>query len=106
MLSSLHGDAPIEATEITIDFEPDVARGSAGCNGYGVEYTASTDWSIAFGTFEITAEGCTEPEGVMAQEQDYTAALRGAVAYASDGEALELSNAAGEITLVFVVRSA
>ena len=43
VLISLNGNAPIEDTEITLNFEEASLDGSAGCNTYGGSYTVSED---------------------------------------------------------------
>jgi heat shock protein HslJ len=45
---------------------------------------------------------CPSPKGVMAQEGAYVEALSSAAAYRRTGERLEVEDAAGETTLVFV----
>ena len=85
----------VPGTEITISFADDGAiSGSAGCNTYTAEYEADA------GTIEIsppaaTRRSCSEPFGVMEQEQAYLAALPLAASYRLDGGTFQLLRADG-----------
>ena len=99
-LVSLNGAGLIENTLITLDFEGDQAVGSGGCNRYftGYEHTESR---ISFGPVGSTQMYCEFPEGTMDQESAYFAALESAASYVVEDQQLKISNASGEIILVY-----
>jgi heat shock protein HslJ len=110
-LVSLAGSDLIPGTTITLKFatatdsEP-VVSGSAGCNTYGGSYKASEE-SLTLSGVYATERACMEPEGVMAQEQAYLAALNAAARYRvaqvqGGGERLEVYDQAGTRILVLV----
>jgi heat shock protein HslJ len=104
VLASLHGEELVASTNITLDFVAGRAGGFAGCNAYGAEYSAADGGTLAIGMMEMTAQLCPEPEGVMEQEETYTAALRSAAAYRVSGDRLEIDDGAGRTTLVFSLK--
>jgi heat shock protein HslJ len=114
-LVALNGDAPIENSNITLSFSDGFVSGFAGCNTYRslivgsdedkYRYTATEDGALTIPGFFITEKDCSTPEGVMQQEQAYVEALRNVATYRRIGERLEIDNAAGETTLIFVVKS-
>ncbi|MDX1615296.1 MAG: META domain-containing protein, partial [Candidatus Promineifilaceae bacterium] len=87
--------AVVPGTEITLQFDDEQISGSAGCNGYGASYEQQAENELTFAVAEATAMGCLEPEGIMAQEQAYLAALTGVQRYSIDGPHLWLSLADG-----------
>jgi heat shock protein HslJ len=102
--SFLDGDAlasPLPGTRITASFAADeTLTGSAGCNSYRASFT------IGGGAIEITQpsatrKACAEPEGVMAQESAYLAALPTAVRYRIDGGSLALLSADGTYVVAY-----
>jgi heat shock protein HslJ len=102
--SFLDGDAlvsPLAGTRITASFAADeTLTGSAGCNSYSASFT------IGSGAIEITQpsatrKACAEPEGVMAQEAAYLAALPTAVRYRVDGGSLALLSADGTYVVAY-----
>ena len=102
--SFLDGDAlasPLPGTSITASFAADeTLTGSAGCNRYSASFT------IGGGAIEIaqpsaTRKACAEPEGVMAQEAAYLAALPTAVRYRIDGGSLALLSADGTYVVAY-----
>jgi heat shock protein HslJ len=102
VLVSLNGGDLVEGSNITLGFAEGRVGGFAGCNGYGSEYTAADEGKLAISMIQITLQACLSPEGVMEQESAYTEALVNAVAYRVMGDRLEIEDAGGEVTLVFV----
>lgn len=100
-LVSLNGNALIEGKEITLRFGEGSLEGSGGCNTYGGSYTASED-SLSLSGVYWTEMACSEPKGVMDQEQAYFQALNAAAGYRVDGDRLELYDEAGVQILAFV----
>lgn len=91
----------IIGTELTATFGEDgQLTGSAGCNDYSVSYEVDGD-SISFGPSIGTLKECAEPEGIMAQEQQYLTALTTAATYQIRGGRLELRTAEGAIAATF-----
>jgi heat shock protein HslJ len=107
MLTSLEGEGLIEGTEINLYFEEAFLGGSMTCNGYGGgpdsgKYIATDDGALALGEyFAVTVQLCSEPKGIMEQEEAYIDALLSAESYHVVDDRLEMSNAAGQIILVF-----
>jgi heat shock protein HslJ len=76
--------------------------GTAGCDRYfgGAEAEAGR---ISIGPFGASRMACS-PETVMAQEDQYLAALDAATSYSVSGDELRLGPSATEATLVFTSR--
>ena len=80
----------IIGTEITADFGEDgQLTGNAGCNNYFASYETEGD-KISIGPAGSTEMGCSEPEGIMEQEQLYLAALQTANTYRIEGLDMEM----------------
>ena len=80
----------ISGTEITASFDEEgKLSGSASCNTYSATYTVDGG-AIEISPPASTKKLCPEPEGVMAQEATYLAALPTAVAYRIDAGSLQL----------------
>jgi len=101
VLVSLNANPLIEDTQITLNFADVSLKGSAGCNTYWGSYTASED-SLRLSDVYWTEIGCTEPEGVLDQEQAYLKALNAAARFRVDGDRLEVYDEAGTQILTFV----
>ena len=104
-LTLLDGGALIPDTRITLRFEGDQVKGSAGCNSYGGGYTLGQDGSLQIGPVAITEMYCMSPEGVMDQEYAYTEFLVGAAKVSRDGDRLTIEDGAGEAVMVFQLMS-
>ena len=65
---------PIEGTQITATFADDLVTGNAGCNNYSGQLTPVDD-HFTVGPIVTTRMSCSEPAGVMEQEQAYLTAL-------------------------------
>jgi heat shock protein HslJ len=91
--------SPILATTLTAAFGAGgQMTGSAGCNRYRAAYEVS-DGRIAVGLPATTRMACPEPEGVMAQEAAFLAALQTAATYTFRGNRLELRTADGALAV-------
>ena len=111
-LASLAGDDSIrvpilDGTTVTATFSVDGnVGGSAGCNSYGAGYTVDA----AFLTIEPairTEMYCSEPPGIMDQEDRYLALLANVTSYRMENGLLTLVDSEGADILVFeeVVRT-
>jgi heat shock protein HslJ len=101
LLASLGGADPVAGSSPTLGFYPDnYLQGTAGCNSFGVDYTASGQ---GFHLAEIhrTDFQCEEPPGVMAQDRAFFEALSSIAAYRATTERLAFADAAGETVLVY-----
>ena len=87
-------------TEITAQFQSDTVGGSAGCNVYGGDSTISGN-AITISSIFTTEAYCYEPAGIMEQEYDYLAALESAAGYEIEGSTMEITNADGDVILIF-----
>jgi heat shock protein HslJ/sporulation protein YlmC with PRC-barrel domain len=61
--------------EITAQFEGDQVSGSAGCNTYQATVDREGD-SLTISNLTVTDKSCTEPEGIMSQEEEYLSLLQ------------------------------
>ena len=101
VLASLRGDNPVAGPSLTLAFCPEnYMEGTAGCNSYGVDYTASgQEFHIA--QIHRTDFECEEPPGIMPQDQAFFETLASIAAYQATEDRLEFDNAAGETILVY-----
>lgn len=91
----------LDGSTITAIFDADGrVSGSAGCNRYHAAYAVEGS-SITIQAPATTRMACSEPEGVMQQEQEYLNALPTAATYAIHGEQLELRTAEGALVASF-----
>ncbi len=87
----------IIGTEITARFDEDGnLSGTGGCNQYTAQYEATED-TISIVAIAATERACSEPEGVMEQEQQYFAALERADTWSVESGRLELRDAGGAL---------
>jgi heat shock protein HslJ len=100
ILSSLSGKPVVPGTEVTLILRDGDFDGSGGCNQYGGKYSM-TGSDLAFEQILSSAKGCTEPAGVMQQEEDYYNTLRGVSHYGVQDSHLTMSNSNGETVLTF-----
>jgi len=100
MLTSINGSPLIEDSLITLEFESDQAVGLGGCNRYFSGFTVNNS-QITFGTVGSTMMFCEMPPGVMEQESAYFNALQEAATYEIEAQQLKISNASGDIALVY-----
>ncbi len=70
----------IPGSQITAHFANDQVTGNAGCNNYSAALS-TTEGGFAIGPIVTTRKACSEPAGVMEQEQAYLTALESAGAY-------------------------
>jgi polar amino acid transport system substrate-binding protein len=76
--------------------------GSSGCNTYNAAYTLLTiPGSLTISPPTGTNMMCTQPEGIMTQEQIYLANLATITTYQITNDTLELRNAQGQTVLWF-----
>ena len=96
-------DSPLPGTNISAEFSPDGSvSGGSGCNHYQGSYTAA-EGTISIGAMSFTEIGCTEPEGILEQEERFLLMLGDSATFEVDADALTLTTASGE-TLLFVYR--
>ena len=110
-LVSLNGEELIEDTEITLYFKEEYLGGSMTCNNYGGgpdsgKYVATGKGKLKIDQLAVTVQLCSEPQGVMEQEDAYIEALQNAATYRAVDGRLEIDNAAGKTTLVFAKKMA
>ena len=75
---------------VTLAFEEDEVRGSAGCNTYSGSYTYATGGELHITGLRHTEAYCTE-EGVMEQEETFLETLRLSERYGVDARTLTIS---------------
>jgi heat shock protein HslJ len=96
----------LDDTDITIEFvsTEGTAKGSAGCNSYFSSYEVEGNQLSILGPIGVTAVYCTEPEGVMDQEQEFLKILRNAKTYEIEDEQLHVLGGdvfSGDKVLIF-----
>jgi heat shock protein HslJ len=74
--------------------------GSAGCNNYSASYEISHSL-ITIGPVMTSRQQCAEPEGIMAQEQEFLQALAAATHYTLTADRLELRDSKGSLQVTF-----
>jgi len=91
----------MEDTKITVEFisSDGTVKGSAGCNSYSGSYEAEGSQLSIPGPIAVTEMYCTEPEGLMDQEQEFLSILQLAESYQIDDDELRIT--CGSQSLVF-----
>ncbi len=84
-----------DGVSITVLFENGTVTGSAGCNSYNGNYTASAP-SITVGALTTGKQMCED--SLMAAEQAYLQALQGATSYEVSGNTLTITWGGGVLT--------
>ena len=93
-------DSPLPGTYMSAEFSPNGSiTGGAGCNSYRGSYVSSDD-TISVDAMSFTEIGCTEPEGILQQEERFLLMLSDSATFEIDADALTLTTASGE-TLLF-----
>jgi len=101
--ASLGGLSPVlTGTTLTIDFGRDgKVTGSAGCNTYTSTYVVQGSL-LAFTLPTASTKLCSEPQGIMAQEDAFLALLPTIGSYSMTGTRLTLSSESGQIVAELV----
>jgi heat shock protein HslJ len=104
MLDNLNGKPPVTGTMISAEFTTDgKVSGTAGCNTYAGQYTASGS-SIQFtAPMASTMMACDQP--VMDQETAYFQALAAAKSFAVNGDKLTLKDSSGTVVASYTAQS-
>jgi len=85
-------------TEITLTFEDGAVSGSGGCNTYGAAYIFDGSF-FTFWAPIATEMACSDPAGVMEQEQRYLSFLKDVTIYRIDRNQLRLETGDGRALL-------
>jgi len=86
-------------TTLDMSFSSDGrVSGSAGCNNYTAAYTLSGA-TLEFGPAAATQRMCSDPAGVMEQEQQFLKALETVTTARQEGDSLELRTASGALAV-------
>jgi len=86
----------------TARFSDGRVSGQAGCNSFRASYVIS-DNQMTIGPAMATRMHCAEPEGIMAQEQEYLQALSRVRVYTLIDSRLQLRDEKGALQVDFVV---
>jgi polar amino acid transport system substrate-binding protein len=93
----------LAGSEITLAFQPGMnVTGSAGCNTYNGPYQVQ-DGQLLFGSLATTGLACSDPPGVMQQEDAYLTLLMSTTAYQMQANMLQLYDAQGRVVLEFTL---
>jgi heat shock protein HslJ len=87
-------------TRVIAMFADGKVSGSAGCNNYSASYEISHSL-ITIGPVMTSRQQCAEPEGIMAQEQEFLQALAAATHYTLTADRLELRDSKGSLQVTF-----
>ena len=91
----------LPGTQIRATFGEDgQLSGTAGCNDYAASFETDGD-QIRIGPLTSSQSTCQDPQGVMAQESQYLAALETAEVYTRRGDRLELRTSGGTLAVTF-----
>lgn len=89
----------LTGTELTLQIMSDgTLQGSGGCNRFNGSYTQQGK-SLRIGPLASTRMACAEPEGRMAQEAQFLAALESTATARREGDKLELRTATGALAV-------
>lgn len=103
-LENLAGAGVLDRVQATLEFPSEGrANGNGSCNRFNGVVTIGGD-TIQFGGIASTRKAC--PEAVMRQEDAYFTALRGALRFETDGQALAIFVAGKPEPLRFVAMQA
>jgi len=94
--------ATLPGTTVTAHLKNGKLSGSAGCNSFSASYVIS-DNQMTIGPAMATRMYCAEPEGIMAQEQEYLQALSRVRVYTLMDSRLQLRDVKGALQVDFVV---
>ena len=94
----------LEGTEITLNFDETDLNGNAGCNNYFAGYAVKGK-HIIVDPPGATMMVCEAPEGAMAQEAAYLAALESAATFRIEGDQLWLRTAEDAIAVIAVKKA-
>jgi heat shock protein HslJ len=89
----------LNGTELTMEFAADGrVAGSAGCNRYTGSFKQDGK-ALSFGPAAATRRMCSEPDGVMEQEQQFLKALETVATARQEADQLELRTADGALAV-------
>lgn len=89
----------IAGTQLTLEFAANgELRGSGGCNKFNGRYTAG-EGRLSIGQVASTRMACMQPEGSMAQEAAFLAALQSATRARREADRLELRTESGALAV-------
>jgi heat shock protein HslJ len=102
-LASLDGHSLVAGSTITAEFTSESrVAGSSGCNRYSGSAQADAG-RLSVGLLASTLMACA-PDGMMAQETRYLAALQAATRYTVTSFELRLGTSATDASIVFTAR--
>ncbi|MCL4857833.1 MAG: META domain-containing protein [Caldilineaceae bacterium] len=101
----------VSGSFITLEINGEEIGGSAGCNTYSGPVTLRegellSEGEMAVGQLISTRMACSEPSGVMEQEQRFLSVLQTVVSYERGASTLVLYNADGEPVILLGARIA
>ena len=92
----------LPGTELNVVFSADGSvSGSSGCNDYNGTYSVSANNFLTISPLSVTQKMCSEPEGVMDQEQAYLNILQAASGYQVSGGQLQIFSDGGTDGLIY-----
>lgn len=101
ILQSMHGQELLKDTAITLKITKGEFSGSSGCNFYGAKYTTQPKNGIEINEVAHTDMACSEPEGILEQEEEYISTIQKAKSYSVDGEIFFIADEQGNNLLQY-----
>lgn len=96
----------LDGTQVSIAFAADGRMsGSAGCNNFMGTYALSGS-SLKLGPAAATRRMCAQPDGIMAQEQQFLQALETVATMRREGDRAELRTADGALAVSLRIEAA
>lgn len=96
----------LDGTAISMNFSADNrVSGNASCNNYNGGFESNGD-ALQVGALASTRMACAAPEGIMAQEQQFLAALQNAATYEISGAMLTIRDASGAMQVTATAQTA
>jgi len=84
----------------TASFQANHVSGIAGCNNYSGDYQVDGK-DLSFGPVATTRKTCSDPSGIMQQENDFLSALSAVTSYELEDNSLEMFDSQGDSLLKF-----
>jgi len=81
-------------------FQANHVTGIAGCNNYNADYEVDGN-DLSFSPVATTRKACSDPPGIMQQENAFLSALSETASYDLEDESLEMFDSLGDTLLIF-----
>lgn len=100
LLQELNGSPVLEGTQLTAEFMEGRVAGNAGCNNFSATYERTFE-RLTFDAPAATRQACSEPQGIMEQENAFLTALTESQTFVIENGQLRVMNANSDTSMVF-----